>query len=495
MRFRISDFGPPSPRLRRVKFRIAFRVVVPLMLLAAMLCTVARAQTMDMEVKRPPPWPWVTLFARGGQEMCVYLDPRYFSLMRSQIVLTAFGRTWSKPADVAMNSTTVWAHVAVPKVRVPTVFSILCSSTFLDLKFKGLAGELVVYPDRDVAWDEKIVLYSCGAPAWFHQWATAVGLPVTWLKSPTALRDEVKKLGDDRQAVFILSGFWTGRDLAYVAHLVEASPINVLVPSARWFCMDAGPVSLDGGQMRGDLLAGTGKQSWREPLQFRFCRRPCGAVMNRWAWILGKDGLPLVESVADGTAPPEAARSVVLSYLSWEDQLGRREEADATLLAVLSAAAKAEPPKIAGHPVEFIYPKKTELNAKDRPVLSAVRSVEPVPREDGKPDYNPPIYYILDLRGKEEIRYPDGDLSGICRRSIEDRQPICQLIILGDDRMLDEWEWLKLDRAKKLIGAAGVQWLPDDELPPSKENQIRLMLKLTELGAPLAPPDQEEPKE
>ena len=58
--------------------------------------------------------------------------------------------------------------------------------------------------------------------------------------------------------------------------------------------------------------------------------------------------------------------------------------------------------------------------------------------------------------------------------------------------MLDEWEWLKLDRAKKQIGAAGVQWLPDDELPPSKENQIRLMLTLTELGVPLAPPDQEE---
>ena len=66
------------------------------------------------------------------------------------------------------------------------------------------------------------------------------------------------------------------------------------------------------------------------------------------------------------------------------------------------------------------------------------------------------------------------------------------LLILGDDKMLDEWEWLKLDRAKKQIGAAGVQWLPDDELPPSKENQIRLMLTLTELGVPLAPPDQEE---
>jgi len=39
-----------------------------------------------------------------------------------------------------------------------------------------------------------------------------------------------------------------------------------------------------------------------------------------------------------------------------------------------------------------------------------------------------------------------------------------------------------------------VVWLSDDELPPSKDNQIRLMLKLTELGVPLAPPSQQEEK-
>jgi len=454
----------------------------------------APAESTDKEEFKPPP-PWVTLFARGGQEMRVSLDPRYFSLMTSQVVLTAFGRTWSKPADVAVTSTTVWAHMAVPKVRVTTVFSILRSSTFLDLKYKGLAGELVVYPDQNVAWDEKIVLYSCGTPAWFNQWATATGLPLKTITPAELPSAELGQVGEDTKTLLILSPSAIGRrDPDYhLVKLANEKAVNILIlADTPRLGNAAGPVALSGGQMRGDLLAITGKQTWASALEFRSHRQPCGMIANRWAWIAYKDGLPLVESVADGTAPPETARSVVLSYLSWEDQLGRREEADATLLAILSAAAKAEPPKIAGHPVEFIYPKKTELNAKERPVLSAVRSVEPVPRKDGKPDYNPPIYYILDLRGKEEIRYPDGDLSEICRRSIEDRQPICELIILGDDKMLDEWKWLKLDRAKKLIAAAGVQWLPDDDLPPSKESQIRLMLKLTELGVPLGPPQQEE---
>jgi hypothetical protein len=64
--------------------------------------------------------------------------------------------------------------------------------------------------------------------------------------------------------------------------------------------------------------------------------------------------------------------------------------------------------------------------------------------------------------------------------------------------MLDEWKWLKIDRAKKTIQTAqtrsDVVWLSDDELPPSKEGQIRLMLALTELGVPLAPPEKEETK-
>ena len=490
MRLRIAD--PPSPcGLWRAGcgLRIACCVILPLMLLAAMPCAFARAQAVDTEVKSPPP---PVTFARGGQEMRVWLHPfgwPHPGLAKLNVVLIAFGRTWSKPAPVAVSSASASADMVVPKVRVPTVFSIVIDEN----KKRDIVGELVAYPDRDVAWDEKIVLYSCGAPAWFDQWATATGLPsktITPAELPTA---EFGQVGEDAKTLLILSPSATGRrNPAYLVKLANEKAVNILILDADWLGDAAEAAAVGGGQMRGDLLAITGKQTWASGLEFRSHWQPCGTIANRWAWIADGDGLPLVEAIAVAGTPLTARRPVVLSYLPWAEQLGRNESADATLLAILSAAAKAEPPKIAGHPVEFIYPKKTELNAKDRPVLSAVRSVEPVLREDVKPDYNPPIYSILDLRGKEEIRYPDGDLSEICRNSIGARQAICKLIILGDDPILDEWKWLKLDRAKKQIGAAGVQWLPDDELPPSKENQVRLMLKLTELGVPLGTPEQEE---
>jgi hypothetical protein len=274
--------------------------------------------------------------------------------------------------------------------------------------------------------------------------------------------------------------------------LYDESRRNLLVLDADWFGDAAGPVAVGGGQMRGDLLAITGKQMWAGMLEFHSHRQPCGTIANRWLWIPDRDGLPLVEAIAVVGTPLTATHPVVLNYLPWAEQLGRSESADATLLAILSAAAKAATQEVVGHPLEFIYPKKSELNGKDRPVLSAVRSVEPVPRDDRKPDYNPPIYCILDLRGKERIQHPEGDLSAICRSSIGGRQALSTLIILGDDPMLDEWKWLKLDRAKKTVNRADVVWLSDDDLPPSKESRIRLMLKLTELGVPLGPPDQEE---
>jgi len=466
---------------------------IPLALLMVLPWTVAAPAT-------PPTGPQVPVaFVRSGCN-AVIRNPMTFNRLVKQVALSAFGRTWTEAAlsfDKGMDH--YQFETTVPAVRVPTVFSV----TPTDAPPFELC-QIVAYPEQGVAWDEKIVLYSTrfSTPAWFNWWAKATGLPLKTIERVELEAVEFGQVAEDAKALLILSmGPIDRRDPFHrFVKLANEKNVNILLLgdpdlAYRWadFLGDAaGPAEVGGGQLQGDLLAVTGKQSWREPLQFRFCRRPCGAVMNRWAWILGKDGLPLAESVAAGAAPAEAAHSVVLCYLSWEDQLGRREEADATLLAVLSAAAKAAPPKIAGHPVEFIYPKKTEMNAKDRPVLSAVRSVEPVLREDGKPDYNPPIYSILDLRGKEEIRYPDGDLSEICRNSIENRQAVCELLILGDDKMLDEWQWLKLDRAKKLIAAAGVQWLPDDELPPSKENQIRLMLTLTELGVPLGPPQQEE---
>jgi hypothetical protein len=454
---------------------------IPLALLLALPWAVAVPAT-------PATGPQVPVtFVRSGCN-AVIKNPMTFNRLVKQVALSAFGRTWTEAAlsfDKGMNH--YQFEMMVPAVRVPTVFSV----TPTDAPPFELC-QIVAYPDQDVAWDEKIILYSCETPAWFDQWATATGLPSKAIKPAELSTAELGQVGEDTKTLLILGRSAAGGDLAHVVKLAKEIAVNILVLDADWFGDAAEAAAVGGGQMRGDLLAITGKQTWASMLEFRAHWQPCGTIANRWAWIADGDGLPLVEAIAVAGTPLTAMRPVVLSYLPWAEQLGRNESADATLLAILSAAAKAATKEVVGHPVEFIYPKKSELNGKDRPVLSAVRSVEPVPREDRKPDYNPPIYYFLDLRGKEGIRHPDGDLSEICRNSIGARQAVCELIILGDDKMLDEWEWLKLDRAKKQIGAAGVQWLPDDELPPSKENQIRLMLTLTELGVPLAPPDQEE---
>ena len=89
---------------------------------------------------------------------------------------------------------------------------------------------------------------------------------------------------------------------------------------------------------------------------------------------------------------------------------------------------------------------------------------------------------ILDLRGKGTLSEEEQELF---RKTAPGRRTWGGSLILGDDPMLDEREELKLDREKKRIGCNGVVWLPDDELPPSGDSQIRLMLKLTELGVAL----------
>ena len=470
-----------------MRLRIAWRFVVPLMLLAAMPCTVARAQAVDMEVKPPPP---PVTFARGGQEMRVWLHPfgwPHPGLAKLNVVLSAFGRTWSKPASVAVTSASASADMAVPKVRVPTVFSIIVDEN----RERRIVGELVAYPDRDVAWDEKIVLYSCGAPSWFDQWATATGLPLKTITPAGLPTAELGQVGEDTQTLLILSPNATGRrDPVHVVKLANEKAVNILFLDffTEWFSKGGGdsasPVAVGGGQMRRDLLAITGKQTWAGALEFRSRRQPCGMIANRWAWIADRDSLPLVEAVAVAGSPPAAMRPVVLSYLPWAEQLGRREEADELLRATLVAAAEASLSNVAWRSLNFVHPKRDRIDRKDRPVLAAAASTLVAFKD------LPWAAYVLDVRGTD--RLPEGlreELKALERRIGADAD---SLVILGDDPMLDEWEWLKLDRAKKQIGAAGVQWLPDDGLPPSKESQIRLMLALTELGVPLAPPDQEE---
>ncbi len=432
------------------------------------------------------------LFARSDANVAVSFSPA--KAPKKKLVLRAYGRVWGKETGRKAAKDKLVEGVEVsfiaPSVRVPTVFVITPSESP-----ESVLGEVVVYPNRDIDWEKKIVLYAAEGPKWFADWARATGLPVTWLARNAKLPSDLLKLKKDQRALLILGSPMAGKDLSDMVKLWGDASVNVLVLNADWFGRTAGAVSVQPNQTLGGL-AEIARQRWPQPLKFLSHRGPWPGIANRWAWVTGEDGLPLVEYVWPLSEKP--AHPIVLSYAQWESRLGRSETADSVLLSLLSAAANAQPPRSSYHAVSICgyhgvsitaWPADVRRKGGDgltrpfeasRPVLSTILNDPPVT------DMGPQKIDILDLRGTTTLSEKE-------RESLE-KMPR-RLLILGDDKILDEWKWLKLNRAKKTIDRPEVVWLSDDEFPPSKDNQIRLMLKLTELGVPLMPPGTEEKKE
>ncbi len=471
-----------------------------LILAAGLLPPSAFAQAQSAETQpttspasvSQPALPQVPItFARSGQEVTVWMRAPKGPIVK-RVVLRAFGRAWTAPVAAALTGTFpgYTARIEAPAVRVPTVFSATpADSPDIEL------GQLVTYPDRKVEWDKNITLYSCEVPEWFRQWVAATGLPVKEISNDLASA-KLAPADDKGKSLLILGPPAAGKDLSDVAKLAKDKKVNILIFYAdwiggvslgpTWFGDVAGAVSVAPTQMLGGL-AEIAKQHWPQPLKFSSRRKCWPGIANRWAWIADGNGLPLVEEIRRESKDCRGHLPVLLSYLPWEAQLGRAESADSALLKMIAAAAGMEHlpleksigvlwPDVERQPME-----KSLAWAKIRPVLG-----------------NAPLtltyrawttVFVLDLMG-DSAPTPD-DVKALKAKGRWEQTP---LVILGDDKMLDEWEWLKLDRAKKTINRPGVVWLSDDELPPSKDNQIRLMLKLTELGVPLAPPSQQEEK-
>lgn len=447
------------------------------------------AQTTNLSPRDVP-----ITFARSGRVVTAELEAVNFP--GRTFVLRAFGRTWSAPvpAQYPRSAKRGIVEFDVPSVRVPTVFAI----TPADSPQPAL-GEFVAYPARDVEWDRKIILYSCGAPGWFCQWAAAVGLPTKQI-APADLASDGPVSAGEKDDVLILGPATAGKDLADVAKLADGKNVNVLVLGADWLDDAGRPLNIVPTRICGGLNA-LARQQWPQPLKFSTHRRPWEGIANRWAWAVDENDLPVVEQliiapVIDGTradnGSSEAFHSLILSYAPWKQQLGRNESADAVLLALLLAAAQSSVPSDLQHDVVVtVWPLELRGDgshassggrpiaaSQERPVLSAIR-VGPIKPTALRPSH----VAILDLRGTTTL--PEAE------RDFIEKLP-GRLLILGDDKMLDEWEWLKLDRVKNTIRRPDVIWLSDDELPPSRDNQVRLMLTLTGLGVPLLPPTQEE---
>jgi hypothetical protein len=416
------------------------------------------------------------VFTRSGQKATIAIGDKATS---TAVVVTAFGQSWGKPIAAKDNA----VEFTAPPVRVPVVFQLVAASDM-----KTALGEIVVYPDRPaVQWDKDVQLALVGESEWLLTWAEAVGLPIKCYKSPESF-DAEREVSEKSYTLLIVGRKAAEKDPIALCRFAAARKTNVLALEADWFGKIDAPrkgVRVFPIQMRGDLKQ-MSLQTWPMALDFAARRQPWPGVINRWVWIADAEQIPLVERFGVVELPLDAMRPVVASYLPWREQLGRREVADATFVAMLAAAAKTSFPHEWRTPA-FIYPKQEQLSRRTRPILFAAA------HERISWEVPPSSTYVFDVRGNQ--RPPQEAIEEL--QSLKDRiKPGSDnLLILGDDASLDGCEWLKLDRQNKTAGWPGVAWLADKELPSKNDNQIRIMSTLTELGVPLAvagPPGNEE---
>ena len=439
------------------------------------LCTVLIVATSAAAIADELP----IVFTRSGQKATIAIGDKATS---RTVVVTAFGRPWGEPIAVKDHVVTFTA----PPVRVPVVFQLAASPDM-----KTALGEVVVYPDRPaVQWDKDVQLALFGESEWLLAWAEAVGLPIKCYQSLESF-DAERESASERDMLLIVGRKAAEKDPIALCRFAAARKTNVLVLEADWFGKIDAPrngVRVSPTRIHGDLKE-IARQTWPSPLRFAARRQPWPGIVNRWMWIADAEEIPLVERFGVVESPLDAMRPLVVSYLPWREQLGRREVADATFVAMLSAAAKTSFPHEWRTPA-FIYPKQEKLSPWIRPILFAAAHARITS------EVAPSLLYVLDARGTGHP--PQEAIEEL--QSLKDRiKPgVANLLILGDDPSLDGCEWLKLDREKKTAGRPGVVWLAADELPSKNDNQIRIMSTLTELGVPLAvasPPGNNEENE
>jgi len=400
-------------------------------------------------------------FARSGQPVRAELT--MVSRPVEAVVLRAFGRMWSPPAPVSTHPAGLgWeAQLAVPQVRVPTVFDIVTAGPAGTPPI--VLGQIVAYPPGDAKWDRDIQLVCCGSPRWFDQWTHAVGLAVSQVGSPADVDTMVGRGKQPYRTLLILGRSTAGAGPGQVLPRRSPRPCNVLVLEAEWLGPTAGPVDVSAAQAEGGL-AGLAKERWPMPLRFPTHQGYSTVLANRWCWLAGGE-VPLVEQLQP---PAPAGRSpalgaLVVSYLPWAQQLGRSEPADRLLLELLKSAAMANAAELGGS-LAWALPGE-EAPRGDRVLAAAAWAADPVDA----------TVLVLDLRADRFADPPPHK---------PPPQAGKMLLVLGDDPRLQDLSWLGIDHAKMTVAVPGVTWLSDDQLPLPPGGELRLMQTLTQLGVP-----------
>ena len=435
------------------------------------------AMAWPLKADEPP-----IVFAHSGQKLSISLEGKLRP--RDTVLLSAYGRSWGEAMTVEDGR----VQLVAPSVRSPIVFRLVSAGDE-----RAVVGELVVYPEGWFPWEKderlpqvkKTQFVAVSAPAWFESWAEAVGLAVEGMPGAESLARRHWRT-PEKPSLLILGRKAAGDGPSEVARLAALYRSNVLVLEADWFGKPA--PAIEGIEIRPKhvrgALADLRSQNWALPASFRCSAEPWPGMVNRLSWIDGGE-YPAVEEIRTSRKGSESQR-IVLSYLPWQDQLGRCEVADELLLRVLTETAQG------AKDVErwdgrwcLLFPSVEKIDKDRRPVLAAaLKSVEakygPRPGTSSRAKQCGIRGYVLDLRASTAP--PENLLYELdAERAIEPRiKESVPLLILGDSPVLDSWRWLKLDRKKSKSLRPGVIWWPDKALTPSLSGELRLMGMLTE---------------
>lgn len=373
-----------------------------------------------------------------------------------EIVLVAFGEVIIRGLKVRNGE----VRFRVPDVR---------SRTVLDLRNRtrsdALVAQVAAYPsDRRIWGDERVEVCTLGTPAWFLQWAVAMGLEIRQFSSSTALRRSASKNADTRLIVLGRdSGIDHPQDCFELAQVCSA---NVVVLEATWYEKRVSkPVGLQIDAVPTPLRT-LGEWTWRDLPRFTHYWRPRLFWMNR-ATVARDEERTLIELFMQ----PNAPHVLLASYVPWKERVGHTDGADAIFAALLRETARATPPEpFSGELVA--HSGAGRLPNEHRPVLSRAMGTTGEHSTEG-------ALQVIDLRGESENTITASRIDRLLDSATD--RPV---LILGDDPILQFVRGLPKPETKTKKNT-NTLWLSADGLPADAAAQETLMRILTKHRIPL----------